>query len=261
MDEGKSGVCLSIFRRSGANKRISADQGNSAKWPKSISMGCENSKDASLAISALSGDDERILALWNKFLRGECASWLALLEAGETERKTPPVYWMDDFQTRLVNNMSVAYPYVAQELESRPLKVRARILCSIMKFCLVNMVTHENWGDEEGTMQELAKIGRHHCKWGVDDAAYVTVENAMMDAMRTCLGADFTPQLEAHLRGRYVRVKRAIQKAERDFTRANRQEASVLRSEAAARIQKLDKTRTMEGSEELAEGRSRSDFL
>jgi len=202
-------------------------------------MGCEHSKNAILDATVHDEENQAILALWNKFLRGECAAWRKMVTTGKTEGKTPPVYWMDDFQSRMVANISTAYPFIAMELNSRPLKVKARIVCGIMEFCLVNMVTYENYGDTEGRKQQLAKIGRHHCKWGVDDAAYITVENAMMDAMRSCLGGEFTPQFEVYLRRKYCLVKQMIQDATKKFEKYNRKEALFLREEAKSRIEDL----------------------
>eukprot|EP00567_Pseudictyota_dubia_P013964 CAMPEP_0197464478 /NCGR_PEP_ID=MMETSP1175-20131217/64044_1 /TAXON_ID=1003142 /ORGANISM="Triceratium dubium, Strain CCMP147" /LENGTH=264 /DNA_ID=CAMNT_0043000459 /DNA_START=140 /DNA_END=934 /DNA_ORIENTATION=+ len=213
-------------------------------------MGCEYSKNIAQINPTLCENDRHILALWNKFLRGECAAWQALVEAGETEGKTPPVYWMDEFQTNIFRNMRAVCPHIARKLESRPLKVRARIFCGIMKFCLVDVITHENRENAEGTRQEIARIGRAHYMWGVDDAAYITVENAMIDAMRTCLGAEFTLQIEIHLRVKYAQVKRAIQKAEHHFARCRPLEAARLRKLAAARLRELDEAEKLEASEE-----------
>ena len=197
--------------------------------------------------SAIPSDhDPDILALWNKFLRGECEQWKALVATGETENKPPAVYWSDLFKNEMVKNISTTYPSIATELESRPIKVMAKILCSIMEFCLINIITDGGRQfstvktPEQKRQEQLQRIAKAHCKRQVNDAAYINVENAMMDALRRCLGIEFTPDIEVRLRYKYARVKRDIQKAQQIFEKEREGEAEMLRREANERMAQIE---------------------
>lgn len=206
--------------------------------------------------SAIPSDhDPEILALWNKFLRGECEQWKVLVATGESESKPPAVYWSDVFKNEMVKNISTTYPTIATELESRPIKVMAKILCSIMEFCLINIITDGGRQfctvktPEQKRQEQLQRIAKAHCKWQVNDAAYINVENAMMDALRRCLGIEFTPDIEVRLRYKYARVKRDIQKAQQIFETEREGEAEALRREADVRIEQIEEEK---GREERA---------
>ena len=203
--------------------------------------------------SAIPSDhDPDILALWNKFLRGEVDQWKVLVATGETENKPPAVYWSDVFKNEMVKNISTTYPHIAIELESRPIKVMAKILCSIMEFCLINIITDGGRQfstvktPEQKRQEQLHRIAKAHCKWQVNDAAYINVENAMMDALRRCLGIEFTPDIEVRLRYKYARAKRDIQKAQQIFEKEREDEAEMLRREGHERIIQIEEEQARE---------------
>ena len=203
--------------------------------------------------SAVPSDhDPDILALWNKFLRGEVDQWKVLVATGETENKPPAVYWSDVFKNEMVKNISTTYPSIATELESRPIKVMARILCSIMEFCLINIITDGGRQfstvktPEQKRQEQLQRIAKAHCKWQINDAAYINVENAMMDALRRCLGIEFTPDIEVRLRYKYARAKRDIQKAQQIFEKEREDEAEMLRREGHERIIQIEEEQARE---------------
>ena len=162
--------------------------------------------------------------------------------------KSPGVYWSDAFKNNMFQNISSTYPLLAESLASRPLKQSARIMCGIMQICLSSIITEatikqnnnnnkqkrQSWlQTQEEVMDQYAiikkvieedrlkRIVQHHIKWNISDAAYITVENSMIDAMKSCLGSDFLPEYEVRLRYKYAIIKNTIQHEQDIFMKAN----------------------------------------
>lgn len=211
-------------------------------------MGCEHSKEALLIYpSALVDVDDDILKLWGKFLKGDCRSWKERVERGETGRKPPSVYWYDIFKDMLDKNMHSQRPLIAQELHSRSLKCMAKIMVGIMQVCLQNIMgkkdehidKREKVAKIAQRNEQLERIARFHCKWDVDDASYITVENALMESLRICLESDFSATFEVRLRYKYGLVKNKVIEAQKKFEKKFPNEAAELHAEGQSRFKEL----------------------
>lgn len=108
-----------------------------------------------------------------------------------------------------------------------------------MEVCFRGTIAHENEELAGRHAAQIERAARHHCKWSVDDASYLSVENATMDALRKCLGSDFAPQFEVRLRYKYALVKKRVQADQNAFERSHQEEAFALKEEGARRIQEL----------------------
>jgi len=109
---------------------------------------------------------------------------------------------------------------------------------------MVGKMEEKNKREKEATEQkkkkdQLEKIARFHCKWNVYDASYITVENAMMEALRVCLGKEFTSTFEVRLRFKYGCVKNMIIDAQKSFETNFPKESLELRNEGQRRLQEL----------------------
>ena len=101
----------------------------------------------------------------------------------------------------------------------------------------------------------LKRIVQHHIKWNISDAAYITVENSMIDAMKSCLGSDFLPEYEVRLRYKYAIIKNTIQHEQDIFMKANPVLAQSLIDEGqkevnAMLLRKLEEQKEHQGDRE-----------
>jgi len=89
--------------------------------------------------------------------------------------------------------------------------------------------------------QYITKIAKHHIKWNVDDASYITVENAIMESLRVCLGTDFTAAFEVRMRYKYGQVKQLLQNRARNFQQMCPGATASLRAVGKTRMDELDR--------------------
>jgi hypothetical protein len=220
------------------------------KW-----CGSFRQQSKSIYPSAEGDCDEEILLVWKMFLEGELRSWKELVKDGITEGRPPSVYFHDVFKEMLHKNLRTQCPKIAKELDSRPFKCTARIFVSMLEFLLDNALTrqgdhssHDESLDEKERSkrraeknQYITKIAKHHIKWNVDDASYITVENAIMESLRVCLGADFTAAFEVRMRYKYGQVKQLLQNRARNFQQMHPDQTATLRAVGKMRMDELDR--------------------
>jgi len=225
--------------------------------------------------------DDEILELWNKFLRGETQHWKQIVAEHHQDHPSneyhyerilnPGVYWSDHFKNGMVSNIAGAYPCVAMALLDKPLKHSAMVVCSIMEIILKSVITEQpnstvsilypdDDDDDEPSRyfnpvqqaqvntvkqvigpERLKRIVRAHIAWDISDAAFITVENSLMQAMRTCLGSEFKPEYEVRLRYKYAMVKTTLQHEQEKFVQQHPVQAQEWFREGSAQKAKLQK--------------------
>lgn len=168
--------------------------------------------------------DHEAMVMWTDFVKDKSGRFKKLVQdekdAGIDPEKVKygkysdcVAWWYDTFLNKMVSNIVAPYPHIGKELVSRGTKQMMAILTNLMKLVLSTVV--EEGGFAKIDHSYFLRIAGFHTKWEIEDAAYITIENACMDALRECAGGDkFVPAVELRLRAKYNFLKQCIQEGE-----------------------------------------------